>query len=480
MFLDLGKINFDSSYNVGVVFGNLFRYIALSIMIYYLIIGIILSDKKNITRNLLILFIGNILIYSIFFFTNPNTSVKDFLNNDMLSYFVGYFIFSLVASFIGSKIFHDYRQEINKNGFHRYVFWKFNVQAILTYQVLYYVFVKIVNPLFDKEIFYNAKGNYIVVGIISAIFLTIFYFFDRKKNILETQIAVQSTKAETATANFETLKNQLDPHFLFNSLNVLTGLIEENSDKAIDFTTSLSKIYRYLLEQKDKEVVPLSEEINFAKTYINLLKLRFENSIDFELDVKNVSENEFIIPLALQILLENTIKHNIVSESKPLTIRIYKEGQNLIVENSLQLKSSVKDSTGVGLNNIKNRYQLISNREIRISPENNFFKVELPILTSKYVDKLSVNEEDLEDVKKRVSKIKSFYYAIVIYIVVNLLLIVLNFTTNYGNWWFHWPLIIWGSILVIKSFKVFGFDLEWENRKTQEILEKNKEKSKCN
>ena len=116
------------------------------------------------------------------------------------------------------------------------------------------------------------------------IFLGIFYFLDKKKNQLEKEIVKESTKAETATSKFESLKNQLDPHFLFNSLNVLTGLIEENPENAIDFTTSLSTIYRYVLEQKDKEVVPIQEELIFAKTYINLLKLRFENSIDFELD----------------------------------------------------------------------------------------------------------------------------------------------------------------------------------------------------
>lgn len=146
-------------------------------------------------------------------------------------------------------------------------------------------------------------------------------------------------------------------------------MIEENPENAIDFTTSLSKIYRYVLEQKDKEVVPIQEELIFAKTYINLLKLRFENSIDFELDQSLINDGEFIVPLSLQILLENTIKHNIVSEQKPLKIKIYKQDNNLIVENTLQPKDSIKDSTGVGLNNIINRYQLISNREVVIAKE---------------------------------------------------------------------------------------------------------------
>ncbi len=362
------------------IFKIIVGYILLGSITYQILKGFIVSDKSKMLRNIGIMLIGNVLIYSIMFFSNPNTQIEYFFHQNAINYFIGYFFFSLCASFVGSAFFYEYRNEITAKGFHPYVIWRYFIQSLFSTLALYFVFCVFVNRLFPNEIFHNNIFNYILVACITVVFLGIFYFLEKRRNTFEEKIIQQSTKAETATANFETLKNQLDPHFLFNSLNVLTGLIEENPDKAIDFTTSLSKIYRYLLEQKDKEVVPLEEEIRFAKTYINLLKLRFENSIHFHLNMMDFKEGEFIVPLSLQILLENTIKHNIVTESKPLKIRIYKEGQHLVVENSLQLKTSVKDSTGVGLNNIINRYQLISNREVKISNENNLFKVELPII----------------------------------------------------------------------------------------------------
>lgn len=466
--------------NVNDLFGRLLAYLLFGILLYMMIIGKMVSDNKTILKNVLILFVGNLFIYSIIFFINPNTRIEYYFTDNSLIYFKGYFIFSVWASFISSKIFYDYRQEINKNGYHRYVFWRYNIQAVIAYLCLYYVFIHLINPIFKQEIFYNNIGNYIVVVIISVIFLIVFNIIDRKKNKLEQEIVKESTKAETATAQFETLKNQLDPHFLFNSLNVLTGLIEENPDNAIDFTTSLSKIYRYVLEQKDKEVIPIQEEINFAKTYVNLLKLRFENSIDFEIEETSFNEQEFIVPLSLQILLENTIKHNIVSESKPLKIRIYKINDLLVVENSLQSKESIKDSTGVGLNNIKNRYLLISNREVIVEKTDHIFRVQLPILTQKttYMNSQNNIEEHqaYQRALERAKELKKFYAHLGIYIVMSLFFFALNYVTFRGHWWFYWPILGWGLGVAINAVKVYAYGTGWEERKAKEIYEKEQNK----
>ena len=177
----------------------------------------------------------------------------------------------------------------------------------------------------------NEEMSNYLVAIIVTFFVTLafhaFYFY---KAYTENKVKEQKVIAGTASAQFESLKNQIDPHFLFNSLNVLSSLIEENPDNAQKFTTSLSKIYRYVLEQKDKELVPVEEELAFAKTYMNLLKMRFENSITFDLPTdedwiaSSLSMAEAkVVPLSLQLLLENTIKHNVVSETKPLHIKIY-------------------------------------------------------------------------------------------------------------------------------------------------------------
>lgn len=133
---------------------------------------------------------------------------------------------------------------------------------------------------------------------------------------------------------------------MFNSLNVLTSLIEENPDNAQKFTTSLSKIYRYVLEQRDKELVSVEEELAFARIYMNLLKMRFENSIFYEVPESLSNPEAKVVPLSLQLLLENVIKHNIASETKPLKIRIYEEGTSLVIENNFQKKEGLNSRRG--------------------------------------------------------------------------------------------------------------------------------------
>ena len=170
----------------------------------------------------------------------------------------------------------------------------------------------------------SEKPDYYIISILITLFISIsFYAFHFYQSYNENKVKEQKIIAGTANAKFESLKNQIDPHFLFNSLNVLSSLIEENPDNAQKFTTSLSKIYRYVLEQKDKELVTVQEELAFAKTYMNLLKMRFENSITFELPIDFDIPEAKVVPLSLQLLLENCIKHNIVSEQKPLHIKIF-------------------------------------------------------------------------------------------------------------------------------------------------------------
>lgn len=458
----------------------LVKYFILGFVIFQILKGIILSEKKTVLRNIAILLVTNIILYSVMFFTSPNVSIEQIFDSEAIIYFFGYSVFSLLAGFINTGIFNEYKKEYKKAKHPTDIIGKYFLRAVFFTQLLYFVFVKFVNQLLPKAIFYNQTYNYLLVGFITCILLGVFYFLERKRNKLQREIVKESAKAETATANFETLKNQLDPHFLFNSLNVLTGLIEENPDKAIDFTTSLSKIYRYVLEQKNKEVIPVEEEISFAKTYVNLLKLRFENSIDFELDVNSFSEQEFIVPLSLQILLENAIKHNIASEQKPLKIKIYKENNHLIIENSLQIKDSFKDSTGVGLKNITNRYRLLSNREVNIEKSENYFRVELPILTSKTNTMENINYNENNEylaAKQKAAELKNFYKILMESAVTIFICVIINIVTG-GYWWCLWVVFGVGIRIINKATKLYTFDDNWEERKAQEILEKNKQSKK--
>src|SRR5690606_386497 len=182
----------------------------------------------------------------------------------------------------------------------------------------------------------------------------------------------------TASAKFDAHKNQLDPHFHFKNLNVLNSLIEEDPNQAQKFTTSLSKVYRYVLEQKNKDLVTVDEELAFAKTYIRLLKMRFEDSIVFEIPDQSSNPEFKIVPLSLQLLLENAVKHNIVTSARSLKINVYEENGMLCVGNNLQQKQVVKKSSGVGLKNIQERYNILSDREVTIHKTTKEFIVKLP------------------------------------------------------------------------------------------------------
>ncbi|MFD2541884.1 2TM domain-containing protein [Lacinutrix gracilariae] len=327
----------------------------------------------------------------------------------------------------------------------------------------------------------NWKNYSFGVWITLSIVITFhaFYFFAK---LQQQKVKEQKVIAGTASAKFDALKNQLDPHFLFNSLNVLTSLIEENPDSAQKFTTSLSKVYRYVLEQKNKDLVTVDEELAFAKTYMSLLKMRFEDSIVFEIPEQATNPESKVVPLSLQLLLENAVKHNIVTSSKPLYIKIYEANGNLIVENNLQVKQIVKKSSGVGLSNIMQRYQLLTTKKVNINQEANRFAVAIPMLTKQITSMERINTNTKEDAyyraKKRVEEIKGFYGNLTSYCLVIPFLIFINYNTSWSFQWFWFPLFGWGMGLVIHAFTVFGYGKTWEERKINEILEKEQEQNK--
>ncbi len=241
-------------------------------------------------------------------------------------------------------------------------------------------FVVVENYSFSQFLEIEFFGNYIFAMLIAFIVTLCFHLFYFWKALQESKLKNQQIIAEQNTAKFEALKSQLDPHFLFNSLNVLTSLIEEDQEKATQFTTSLSQVYRYVLEQRNKDLVKVKEEIDFIQVYAKLLLMRFEDA--FELELSNAINQElFIPPLALQLLIENAIKHNKISVQQPLKVSIEQENDYLIVKNTLQLKSHfTSENTGIGLSNIKSRYANFTNLPIQIIDKNNCFQVSLPLI----------------------------------------------------------------------------------------------------
>ena len=312
------------------------------------------------------------------------------------------------------------------------------------------------------------------VALIVVLIFHVVYFYskDQKKKVKESQIV-----AKTESAKFESLKNQLDPHFLFNSLNVLTSLIGESPYQAEKFTTKLSKVYRYVLEQKDKDLISLTDELAFARSYMQLLQMRFEDAVSYNIPEKVSQEEAKIVPLSLQLLLENAVKHNVITSEQPLRIEIYEENGYLVVENNINPKASLEKSTKVGLSNIKQRYQLVTDRQVVIEDVNNVFKVKLPLLTREIkvikTDYMNENAKYLR-AKKRVDDLKEFYGSLIAYVFVIPFLAYVNYRTYWGFQWFWFPMFGWGLGLTIHALKTFGIGNDWEERKIREIMEKDK------
>lgn len=282
------------------------------------------------------------------------------------------------------------------------------------------------NFLYDPYAINYYVFSLVVTLVISLVFHAVYFY----KALTEKKVTEQQIVAKTETAKYESLKSQIDPHFLFNSLNVLTSLIGENPKQAEKFTTKLSKVYRYVLEQKSKDLVELDEELLFAKTYMELLKMRFENAVTFEIPEKASNPNLKIAPLSLQLLLENTIKHNVVTEENPLKVIITEDNGFLTVSNNFNPKVILEKSTKVGLNNIVERYALLTLKKVLIEKNANLFTVKIPLLTQK--SKTMKSSKNMESTKymravERVEEIKAFYSALIAYCIVIPILIYVNF-----------------------------------------------------
>lgn len=203
------------------------------------------------------------------------------------------------------------------------------------------------------------------------------YFFDQWK---ETYLNAEKLKKENVQAQLDSLRNQVNPHFLFNSLNTLISIIPECPETAVDFTQKLSNVYRYLLNVRDKELVALTTEMDFIRSYLFLLSVRFGENLKIEIQIADDMLFHMLPPVSIQMLLENAIKHNIVSREKPLHITIYTENNLVIVKNNLQPKQQKEESTGIGLENIRKRYDILSSRNMEVTSSATHFTVSLPLL----------------------------------------------------------------------------------------------------
>lgn len=225
------------------------------------------------------------------------------------------------------------------------------------------------------------KLNLIYAGLINLLFhlLNAIVVFFREYRIKATE--AEELKRISAQAELQAVRTQVNPHFLFNNLNVLSGMVIKDNPRANRFIEEFSKVYRYILNSQDKELVALEQELAFIKPYVYLLQARYPDGLKVDIGVPEKYLSRYIIPVALQMLIENAIKHNVISRTKPLHIEVKANGTGMLtVRNNRQPRQSVEQSNKIGLSNIAKRYELICGRriEIQVSPE--IFEVNVPLL----------------------------------------------------------------------------------------------------
>ena len=253
--------------------------------------------------------------------------------------------------------------------------------TLITIGLVFFVSMGLHNYSFKQTII-PLKLNLIYAWLANLLFHLLnaikFYFTEYKTKWMEAE----ELKRISAQAELQLVKSQINPHFLFNNLNVLSALIMKNNEEANKFIEEFSKVYRYILNNHDKELVDIKTELEFIKPYIFLLQKRFAAGLDITIEVPEAYEKFYVIPASLQMLIENAIKHNVISKTKPLHIDVHINGNNtIVVSNNLQLRQSVDNSTQIGLANIIKRYQLVSGKNVMVKNDSADFTVALPLLT---------------------------------------------------------------------------------------------------
>ena len=221
---------------------------------------------------------------------------------------------------------------------------------------------------------------YVIALMITVIVTSILHAIEFFREVQKEKKISEQLRQEKLISELNALKAHVDPHFLFNSFNVLSGLIEEDKDKAQDFLSGLSKIYRYILESRDEDTSTIREELSFAQSYLNLHLARFENSINMEVNIPEGTLKKSLPSLTLQLLLENAIKHNAFDEDNPLNINIQQQGNYLVIKNNRKKRMNLAISNGLGLKNIKDRYSLLSKDVVTIIEATDSFSVKIPVL----------------------------------------------------------------------------------------------------
>lgn len=299
---------------------------------------------------------------------------------------VGYTFLSLLILFTINAVLFGFN-----NPAVRISWWKVLLSFVLMWllsrllgELFVYLHHNFQVPAIDAMVhhYLHPVRDFIISVIVTGTCYISYLIQERQKIVLQNGKLV----TENIQNQYQALKNQLNPHMLFNSLNTLQSLVRESPEKAQDYIRELSRVLRYTLQENDKHTVALREEVDFVDAYIFLMKMRYEDNLLFEIHIDNSLMEYNLPPLSIQTLVENAIKHNEISNRKPLTITIrtiaMPEGQDvyLCIENNLQPRRTASSGTGIGLANLSKRYELLFGKEIRITEAGGLFSVCIPII----------------------------------------------------------------------------------------------------
>ncbi len=224
-------------------------------------------------------------------------------------------------------------------------------------------------------------ATYFTSFFVISIYEGIYLYAQNRRTLMKSE----ELKREHIKSELQGLRNQINPHFLFNSLNTLISIIPEDQKLAESFLIKLSSVYRYTLENRDDQLVRLKQELKFIESYIFLLKERFKNNFSVSIEVSDEMMDKYVVPMSLQLLFENVIKHNVLSSKDPLSVKVYVDSMNnLVVQNNIQLKKQTMPSTGVGLANISTRISFFTDRQLKVNSNEEYFEVSMPLI-DKYV-----------------------------------------------------------------------------------------------
>lgn len=338
-------------------------------------------NQKKVVSHLSYFFVAVLIAVLMRIIENPTES----------AYYLPSLIFMIFAQvevfiFVGHLLFSKLNFDQNPGLITRIVISRYLVfiavcliASMIIYLFLKFIIViitggdtsKVISVFFNNEIWPWFKSTIKGLTLGAVIFVILLWqtSLRREQKLRELNLIFQN----------ETLKSQVNPHFLFNSLNTVSSLIITDPAKAEQFINNLSSVYRFIIENGQKDMIPLRSELDLVNRYYELHRVRDESKVALDIEYTNLG-NYQILPVSLQILLENAIKHNIATRDMPLRISIFIDNQYIVVRNNLQKKAMQLMSTGIGLKNLAERTKLISGRELIIEETHDFFTVKLPLM----------------------------------------------------------------------------------------------------